>query len=94
MYLAYSDCQASCESGGRVPVTRFHSVMLSPDSVRRVKPPTTTILKTRPAMMKRWVETAGEVRVGSLSSDVELEDEDLIGRAEVFQAKSGEVVVD
>ena len=61
-----------------MPVTRFHSVMLSPDSVRRVSPPTITMLNTSPEMMKRWVDMDGLVKVGrsSVEDDEEEEDED------------------
>lgn len=34
-------------------MTKFHSVIERPLSVRRVMPPTTTIAKTIPAMTKR-----------------------------------------
>lgn len=57
-------------------MTRFHSVMLSPDSVRRVRPPTTTMANTRPDMTKRWVDIAGDVRVGRGCVDEEEEEED------------------
>src|SRR5262245_58317034 len=39
-YLANSICHSACESGGRTPVTGFHSTIESPDSVSRVAPPT------------------------------------------------------
>ena len=34
------------DKGGKIPETGFHSVMLRPDSVRRVTPPTTTMPNT------------------------------------------------
>ena len=61
-YFANSRSQSSAPNGGKTPVTRFHSVMLSPLSVRRVMPPTTTMVKTRAAMPARYFETAGVVR--------------------------------
>lgn len=54
-----------------MPVTRFHSVMLRPDSVRRVRPPTTTILKTRPDIRNKWLDTDGDVSVGSVEEEEE-----------------------
>src|SRR5262245_50420336 len=42
-YLANSVCHSACESGGRMPVTGFHSTMESPDSVSRVAPPTISV---------------------------------------------------
>lgn len=46
LYLANSSSHASSSLGGRLPVTGRHSVILSPDSVSRVRPPNTTIPKT------------------------------------------------
>ena len=46
LYLANSCSQASSSRGGKEPVTGRHSVILRPDSVRRVNPPKTTIPKT------------------------------------------------
>ncbi|KAF0126731.1 MAG: hypothetical protein FD152_2569 [Xanthobacteraceae bacterium] len=48
-YLANSSAHCAAESGGSVPVTGFHSVIESPESVRRVAPPTTTMAKTSTA---------------------------------------------
>ena len=42
----YSYSQCSWFIGGSEPVTGRHSVMLRPDSVRRVRPPKTTMPKT------------------------------------------------
>src|SRR6187551_1540285 len=42
-YLANSVCHSACESGGKTPVTGFHSTIESPDSVSRVAPPTTNV---------------------------------------------------
>lgn len=46
MYLSNSITHSSWVRGGRTPVIGRHSVMLRPDSVRRVTPPTTMIAKT------------------------------------------------
>jgi hypothetical protein len=43
--------------GGREPVTGFHSVMLRPDSVRRVSPPRITIPNTEAAEAMRKMPT-------------------------------------
>ena len=42
-------CQAPSDSGGSTPITGFHSVIESPDSVSRVAPPTKTIASTNAA---------------------------------------------
>src|SRR5512138_2360214 len=42
-YLANSACHSACESGGKTPVTGFHSTIESPDSVSRVAPPTINV---------------------------------------------------
>ena len=57
------------ERGGRLPVTGRHSVMLRPDSVRRVRPPKTTMPKTEVAERRSQVatplvETSGHEDVG------------------------------
>src|ERR1700704_1812783 len=43
LYLSNSACQALSSSGGKTPVTGFHSTIDSPDSVSRVAPPTTRV---------------------------------------------------
>jgi hypothetical protein len=48
-YCTNAACQASCDKGGTTPVTGFHSVIESPDSVRRVAPPTSTMASTKAA---------------------------------------------
>lgn len=48
-------------------MTGSHSVILSPDSVNRVTPPTTTMKNTRPEEMYNHLATAGVVRIGSAS---------------------------
>ena len=60
LYLAKASSQAAWPSGGMTPATGFHSVMESPDSVRRVAPPTTTIRKTSAATLHNQSETAPE----------------------------------
>src|SRR6476469_2481147 len=42
-YLANSACHSAGESGGKIPVTGFHSTIESPDSVSRVAPPTINV---------------------------------------------------
>src|SRR5262245_14559788 len=42
-YLANSVCHSACESGGKTPVSGFHSTIESPDSVSRVAPPTINV---------------------------------------------------
>lgn len=46
-YFWYSSSHCAWLSGGSDPLTGRHSVMLRPDSVSRVRPPTTTMLKVR-----------------------------------------------
>ena len=46
------------------PVIGFHSVILKPDSVSRVTPPTTMIAKTKVAEPMSHPPTAGGVRIG------------------------------
>jgi hypothetical protein len=65
LYLANSSSHASSFLGGKLPVTGRHSVMLSPDSVRRVSPPKTTIPKTLAAEPSSqyatdFLDTAGQ----------------------------------
>src|SRR5579884_4312936 len=45
LYLANSAAQSADDNGGTMPVTGRHSVIDSPDRVRRVIPPITTIRK-------------------------------------------------
>jgi len=42
-YLPNSACHASCDNGGNMPVTGFHSTIERPDSVSRVAPPATSV---------------------------------------------------
>src|SRR5918993_11707 len=48
-YFLNSACHAGSDSGGRTPVTGFHSTMERPDSVSRVAPPTRTVAITSAA---------------------------------------------
>lgn len=61
LYLANSTSQSAAPRGGKIPLTTFHSVILKPDSVNLVKPPTTTIVKTIPAITNRYLATSGVV---------------------------------
>ena len=57
--LSNSLSHSACESGGRTPVMDRHSVMLSPDSVSRVTPPTTMTAKTSAEESMSQLSTAG-----------------------------------
>lgn len=46
LYFVNSSSQAAWVRGGMTPVMGCHSVMLNPDSVKRVTPPTTMIPMT------------------------------------------------
>ena len=48
-----------------MPDTGFHSVILKPDSVRRVTPPTTMTANTRPDEARSHIPTGGGERIGS-----------------------------
>ena len=48
-----------------MPAIGFHSVMLKPDSVRRVTPPTTITAKTNPADPINHPPTPGDDSTGS-----------------------------
>src|SRR5579871_5423522 len=58
LYLANSACQSASESGGKTPVTGFHSTIDGPDSVSRVTPPTSTIANTSAAKHPSHTPTA------------------------------------
>lgn len=64
LYLSNSSSHSAADRGGSVPVIGRHSTMLSPDSVRRVTPPTTTIANTSDAETKSHLVTAGPERGG------------------------------
>ena len=68
MYFSNSFAHSVSESGGRTPVMGRHSVMLNPDSVRRVMPPTTMTAKTRVEERKSQFATAGVESTGSCAS--------------------------
>jgi hypothetical protein len=65
LYLSNSPSHSSRDSGGSTPVIGRHSVMLSPDSVRRVTPPTTMTAMTRVEENKSQFPTAGGESTGS-----------------------------
>src|SRR6516225_8209086 len=58
LYLANSAAQSAAESGGTTPMTGFHSVIDSPESVSRVIPPTTTIRKINAQQANSHAATA------------------------------------
>ena len=66
-YFSHSTAHCSSPIGGKIPLTGSHSVILSPDSVNRVTPPTTTMKNTRPEEMYNHLATAGVVRIGNVS---------------------------
>lgn len=68
MYFSNSFSHSASESGGRMPVIGRHSVMLNPDSVRRVTPPTRMTAKTRVEERKSQFATAGVESTGSCAS--------------------------
>ncbi len=59
LYFSKAASQSASLSGGIAPSSGFHSVIESPDSVKRVAPPTTTIAKTRAATKNSQNCTAG-----------------------------------
>jgi hypothetical protein len=65
LYFLNSVSQSFSERGGRIPVIGRHSVMLNPDSVRRVTPPTTITAKVRPEERRSQRPTAGDGRIGN-----------------------------
>jgi hypothetical protein len=65
LYLSNSAVHSSWERGGRIPVIGRHSVMLKPDSVRRVTPPTTTIAKTKVEDIMSHIPTERGARMGN-----------------------------
>src|SRR5215469_9814125 len=58
LYLANSAAQSPSESGGTTPMTGFHSVIDSPESVSRVIPPTTIIRKINAQQANSHAATA------------------------------------
>src|SRR6185437_11718173 len=76
-YFINSLCQSLSDSGGRTPVTGFHSTIESPDSVSRVAPPTTSVAKimaaaqnshSRAARSRSWEDLNGSA-IGPLAGD-------------------------
>src|SRR5436190_15959437 len=65
LYLSNSACQAAASSGGTTPVTGFHSTIESPDSVRRVAPPTTSVANMSAATMRSHTRMARWEACGS-----------------------------
>ena len=57
-YFSNASFQSAAFIGGRAPMMGFHSVIDSPDPVRRVMPPTTTMAKTRTAHVNSQMATA------------------------------------
>ena len=72
LYFSNSSSHSPWESGGRTPVIGRHSVMLRPDSVRRVTPPTTITAKTSVDERRSQCPTPG---VGRIGVDVEALDD-------------------
>jgi hypothetical protein len=70
LYFSNSSSHSVSESGGRTPVMGRHSVMLSPDSVSRVTPPTTMTAMTRVEESKSQLPTAGGESTGSCCAAV------------------------
>ena len=63
-YFEKAASQSAADSGGSVPTMGCHSVMESPEWVRRVTPPTTTIANTSAQQMKSHAATARTARGG------------------------------
>ena len=57
-YFSNAAFQSAAFIGGKAPMIGFHSVIDSPEPVRRVTPPTTTIANTRAAQMNSQMATA------------------------------------
>ena len=68
LYFSNSVFQSTSLSGGMIPVMGRHSVMLRPDSVRRVTPPTTMTAKTSADEKRSQRPTAGGASTGSLGA--------------------------
>lgn len=81
LYSANSDSHAVAVVGGKDPVTGRHSVMLRPDSVRRVRPPKITMPKTEAAEASSQYPTAEDETSGHDDvEEVEVEDVDMASR--------------
>ena len=57
-YCAKAACQSASFNGGIAPIIGAHSTIESPEPVRRVIPPTTTIARTRPTVNSSQCLTA------------------------------------
>ena len=57
LYFSKASSQSAVFKGGIAPMIGFHSVMDSPDPVRRVTPPITTITNTRAAVANSHAAT-------------------------------------
>lgn len=68
LYFSNSAFQSSSLSGGMMPAMGRHSVMLRPDSVRRVTPPTTMTVKTNADDKRSQRPTAGGANTGNLEA--------------------------
>ena len=66
LYLLNSVSQSEGERGGKIPVMGFHSVILKPDSVSRVTPPTTTVPNTNTEEKSSQYPTEGGDNGGSV----------------------------
>ncbi len=87
LYLSHSLSHSSVVEGRRIPLKPgFHSVIERPDSVSRVRPPTTTIAYTRKASEKRWI-----ARTGLETNGAEDEDESM---REVVDSEAGLVSIE
>lgn len=65
LYFSNSTIHSLCVRGGRIPVIGLHSVILSPDSVNRVTPPTTMTPNTKTEDSMSHLLTDGGGRMGS-----------------------------
>lgn len=78
LYFSNSSSHCASDRGGNIPVTGFHSVILSPDSVSRVMPPTTMIAKTNVDDAISHIPTDFGGRIGRDSAPVRCSDELLV----------------
>ena len=65
-YFSNTVCQSASESGGIVPMSGCHSTIESPEWVRRVTPPTTTIAATASAQRSSHAATARPAVAGAV----------------------------
>lgn len=64
LYFSNSTTHSDCDKGGRMPVMGRHSVILKPDWVRRVTPPTKMTAKTRAEDASSHLPTDGRDSTG------------------------------